>query len=546
MFCYNCGCTSCGADVSLYKKIMCMSNRFYNDGLEKAGVRDLTGAINSLRQSLKFNKNNIEARNLLGLVYFETGEVVAALSEWVISKNMRPEKNIADDYINMLQSNAARLDAINQTIKKYNQALVYCNQDSKDLAIIQLKKVLSLNPKFIRAHQLLALLYMDSEQWDRAERELRKCMDIDRNNTLTLRYLKEVEMQLTPDENSKQTGRRKKDDAVRYQSDNEIIIQPLNVKEQKSAGLSSLINIAIGLIIGLAVMYFLVVPAAVSNANNEAQKTITDIGNQLDTKTSRIQELETQMQALQTENDTLNQELQGYVGTDGTLQTIDSLLAAATTYLETQDITQTAANLESISASVDVDSTSEAFQKLYKTLLGLIGPQLSAQYYETGYNAYRSEDYATAIENLSKAVIYDETNKDAWLSLGNSYRKSDDAQNAIITYDKIIELFPDTETARSAQRYRSQLAENTAVHGFFRDRDHHGAVPQDFLLRRTCLCDPCRPADPADLPYVRASQDRQDPAGLNVGRKILSKMKEIIQKIMKNSAIIGAEMRRTW
>ena len=147
------------------------------------------------------------------------------------------------------------------------------------------------------------------------------------------------------------------------------------------------------------------------------------------------------------------------MGADGTLQTIDSLLAAATTYLETQDITQTAANLETISASVNVDDTSEAFQKLYKTLLGLIGPQL---YYETGYNAYRSEDYATAIENLSKAVIYDETNKDAWLSLGNSYRKSDDAQNAITTYDKIIKLFPETETARSAQRYRSQLAENTA------------------------------------------------------------------------------------
>ena len=111
---------------------------------------------------------------------------------------------------------------------------------------------------------------------------------------------------------------------------------------------------------------------------------------------------------------------------------------------------------------MNVDDTSEAFQKLYKTLLELIGPQLSAQYYETGYNAYRSEDYKAAIENLSKAVIYDETNKDAWLSLGNSYRKSDDAQNAITTYDKIIELFPETETARSAQRYRSQLAENTA------------------------------------------------------------------------------------
>ena len=145
MFCYNCGCqlsehdycTACGADVSLYKKIMHVSNMFYNEGLEKAGVRDLSGAINSLRQSLKFNKNNIEARNLLGLVYFEMGEAVAALSEWVISKNIRPEKNVADDYIGMIQSNASRLDAINQTIKKYNYAYTYCVQGSKDLAVIQ-------------------------------------------------------------------------------------------------------------------------------------------------------------------------------------------------------------------------------------------------------------------------------------------------------------------------------------------------------------------------------------------------------------------------
>ena len=165
MFCYNCGChlsehdycTSCGADVALYKRIMILSNLFYNEGLARAGLRDLTGAVTSLRQSLKFNKNNIEARNLLGLVYFEMGETVGALSEWVISKNTRPEKNIADDYINMIQASASRLDSINQTIKKYNQALVYCRQDSKDLAVIQLRKVLSLNPKFIRAHQLLAV-----------------------------------------------------------------------------------------------------------------------------------------------------------------------------------------------------------------------------------------------------------------------------------------------------------------------------------------------------------------------------------------------------
>lgn len=462
MFCYNCGChlsehdfcTACGADVSLYKKIMALSNRFYNDGLEKAEVRDLTGAINSLRQSLKLNKNNIDARNLLGLVYFEMGEVVAALSEWVISKNMRPDKNIADDYIDMLQSNGSRLDAINQTIKKYNQAYLYCQQDSKDLAIIQLKKVLSLNPRFVRAHLLLALLYMDSEEWERADRELNKCMDIDRNNTLTLRYQKEVKLMLTPDEPVKQSSkRRKKDDVVRYQSDNEVIIQPLNVKESRGGGISTLVNIGIGIIIGLAAMYFLVVPAKMLEVNNQAQNTIKNISEESDAKTVTIQELRAANEKLQAENDSLHQELDGYVGADGTLSTIDNLLAASSAYLENQDIRATAEMLESIAENVNLEETSEKFQQLYHLLIASIGPDLSEDYYQEGYSAYRTEDYVTAIELLSKAVYYDETNVDALYNLGNAYRMSGDVENANATYEKVIELFPGTDRANRSKRY---------------------------------------------------------------------------------------------
>jgi len=467
MFCYNCSCqltehdfcTACGADVSLYKRIVRISNSFYNQGLEKAGVRDLSGAVSCLRQSLKFNKNNIEGRNLLGLLYFEMGEVVAALSEWVISKNLRAEKNIADDYIIMIQSNASRLDAINQTIKKYNQALTYCLQESKDLAVIQLKKVLSLNPKFIRAHQLLALLYIDSEQWERAKKELNKCIDIDRNNTLTLRYLREVNRMLTPEEPGRSYGKDKNDDAVRYQSDNEIIIQPLNVKESKRGGVSSVLNIGIGLVIGLAVMYFLVVPSAVSNANKEAQEKITEIGNQMDIKTSQVSDLEAQIRTLQSENDSLNQELESYVGSDGTLKVIDHLMSAAAAYLENPDIEQTAQNLDIIAAEVNLEETSEAFRTLYQTLLDEIGPELSKTYYSEGYTAYKNDDYVTAIEYLKKAVIYDAENVDALFNLGNAYRENKDNEEAIKVYDQVIELFPGTSQARNAQKYRDRLAE---------------------------------------------------------------------------------------
>ena len=168
MKCMYCGaqltgddyCPNCSADVGIYKKIIMTSNYYYNQGLSKASVRDLSGSIEDLNKSLRYNKMNIQARNLLGLVYFEVGETVSALSEWVISRNFQSENNDAERYLNAIQKNPSKLEAINQTIKKYNQALLYCRQNSRDLALIQLKKVLSLNPKLVKGHQLIALLYI--------------------------------------------------------------------------------------------------------------------------------------------------------------------------------------------------------------------------------------------------------------------------------------------------------------------------------------------------------------------------------------------------
>ena len=49
--------------MNTYNKIISMSNALYNDGLEKAKVRDLSGAAQSLRKSLSYYKANIQARN---------------------------------------------------------------------------------------------------------------------------------------------------------------------------------------------------------------------------------------------------------------------------------------------------------------------------------------------------------------------------------------------------------------------------------------------------------------------------------------------------
>ncbi len=465
MICYHCGCnltahsfcTNCGADVGLYKKIMAVSNLYYNEGLEKAGVRDLSGAIISLRQSLKFNKNNIEARNLLGLVYFEMGEVVAALSEWVISKNMKPNKNIADDYINMVQSNATKLDTINQTIKKYNQALIYCQQDSKDMAIIQLKKVLSLNPKFIRAHQLLALLYIDAEEWEKAERELKKCCLIDTNNTSVLRYKKEVDKMLLPDDSAKAPKNKKTvGDVIHYQRDNETIIQPIGYKEQK--GISSVINIIIGVVIGIAVACFLILPARISNAKAELTEQFKVVSEQSDAKSATITELEGKVSSLTEENNNLHEQLDIYVGTDGTLQIMDDLLSAAKLYVETpNEVEMIAEYLDAVNLGVDIKSTSQEFQDLYNLLIDKIGVQASTIYYNKGMELYNEENYDDSITYFTRAYEYNNQNGEALYNLGNSYRLNEQSVEAVEIYKQVVADFAGTEKARRSQQYIDEL-----------------------------------------------------------------------------------------
>lgn len=467
MICYNCGCrlsehdfcTGCGADVSLYKKVIFMSNRFYNDGLEKATVRDLSGAIISLRQSIKFNKNNIDARNLLGLVYFEMGEVVSALREWVISKNLRPKKNIADDYIDMIQNNQARLEGINQTIKKYNQALLYCYQDSQDLAVIQLKKVLSYNPKYVTAHQLLALLYINIEEWDKAKKELIKCTQIDTGNTTTLRYLKEVEHMLMPEEGAKNAPKKKaaSDGFIRYQSGNETIIQPVNKGEKK--GVSSILNLGIGLIIGIAIAFFLILPARIQNAKADIDDKLRAVSEQSDAKTATIDELTQKVKSLTDENQRLLEELSAYDGTDGVIKSTDGLMMAVNAYLsDPNDIEMIAGYMEAIETEegAEEEKRTESFEKLYAQFIEVTGEKLAAYYYNLGNTSYREESFEEAIPNLIRAFRYNETNVDALFYLANSYRETGDTDKAREIYAQVVDNFPNTDRANKSQ---SALAE---------------------------------------------------------------------------------------
>ncbi len=166
MKCLNCGyeitegyiCPSCGADAYIFHKARNVSIRLYNEALQKAASRDLSGAAANLEQSLLFDKNNIPARNLLGLILSETGHIADALKHWIISTSISNKNNPAAGYIDFLQKNGREMEKCNDAVRMYNQAIYYLKQGSDDLAIIQLKKALDNNPDFLDAYNLMTLL----------------------------------------------------------------------------------------------------------------------------------------------------------------------------------------------------------------------------------------------------------------------------------------------------------------------------------------------------------------------------------------------------
>ena len=439
-------CPKCGCNVKALKKIDALSNFYYNQGLEKAQIRDLSGAITCLKRSLKMNKMNIQARNLLGLVYFETGEVVAALSEWVISKNMMPEGNLASAYIDKLQKNTNRLDMINTSIKKYNQCLEYCRNGNPDMAKMQLKKVLTNNPKLIKGYHLLALIYIHEGEYEKARKQLKAAA---KTNTTTLRFLREIEEQTGRATNldSRFKMREKEDEkqngSIVYKSGNDTIIQPPEYKEKSIT--NTLVNLLLGLLVGAAALWFLIVPAKTQKINQEANKKVVEYSGKMATISAELARMQEEMEASTESVNTAQTQIQE---AGEKAAAYENLIKAWQAHQEGNS--DTAANaIEGVNAEL----LSVEAKSMYDSIMKSVGSTVRKKYVNEASAALESGDYDTAIAGLEKALNIGKQDKNTMFQLAQAYDKKGDKENANQWYQKIIDEFPGTKAASDAKDY---------------------------------------------------------------------------------------------
>lgn len=467
MFCPNCGsnvsdkrvrCDRCGTDLTLYKKVIKSSNLHYNNGLARARVRDLSGAVKALRTSLQLNKMNTDARNLLGLVYYEMGETVAALSEWVISKHFQPQNNDADEYINKVQSNPTKLDTLNQAIKRYNTALNLAKQGSDDLAIIQLKKVVTLNPHFIRAYQLLALLQMKQGDKDKAKKNLIRAAKIDVTNTTTLRYMRELE---EPSASSKEYDSNSE---AEYSNNNTIM--PISSYREDKPNIIAFVNLVIGVAIGLAVMAFLVIPTINRNKIADQNADYVDYGAGL----AQQQEKDNTIKTLQMENEQKEQEIEAlkaqiesFVIPEDKSEAYIPLLKVLQLYLTELDKSERDRDLLPIADLLaDIDEKQfedETAPGLITKLREVTYPIATKAYYNKGHKLYSDEKYVDALIELEKAMTFDPENVDAIYFTARAYHRLEDKENAALYYNIVITDYPNSNRASDAKRYLRQVQE---------------------------------------------------------------------------------------
>lgn len=284
------------------RKTRVIANSCYNLGLEQAGLRDLSGAAGYLKKSLHFNKYMTDARNLLGLIYYEMGEVGEALVQWVISMNLQPEQNRADYYLGELKRRKGAMETEKRLVSRFNQALVYAQNGSLDLAVLQLNKVVEGKPNFVKAQLLLALLCMVREDYKKAGKAVYKVLQVDRSNSKALRYrtlLKGEEAKEKREKDPERERRRLKNVLSHRQMQDDDVILPPSYRE--STRDQAVWYILAGLLIGAFVIFFLVMPASQKAINAGHNREMLKYSEELSKANQKAAGLEEELAALEEE-----------------------------------------------------------------------------------------------------------------------------------------------------------------------------------------------------------------------------------------------------
>ena len=434
-----------------------ISNGYYNLGLSLAKERNLSSALNALSISLGLNKKNTDARNLYGLIQFEMGEETKALISWVISININPINNPAQNYLQKLRNKSAYLEKSQDAISKYNKAISQIKTVNYDMARITLKQAVDIRPHFVKAMLALALLDIREGKSSEAKKLLENVLAIDRFNTKAITYLEE--MKPLTEKNARKEKLSVIGSPVKKEKHVENLNNGMPVTEiyKNYSGMFTAINVGIGLIVGACAMVFLYMPTMKVALNNAHNKEIVEISQQLN-------DVNLSMETLKSENEGLNEQVNKLTEVNNTsTENMNYKLLQYVYFLglikeyNTKNYTRAA----EIFSNLDVGQLTDVDNGLGISVTGTFaemapkmrdeGPKLLLKVAD-GLN--RSGDFAGAIGYYDAALRISPDYVEAKYKKALAYKTMGDVDTANNLFTEIITNYPDDRFANESKKER--------------------------------------------------------------------------------------------
>ena len=309
--------------------------------------------------------------------------------------------------------------------------------------------MIASHPTFLKAYQLLALIYIQMNQNTKARQILIEAKKLDTTNELTLTYLQEVTKQRGRyGKNAERSSRKPKSATVEYSLGNETIIQPKRSKIRDMAQQLAFANILIGMVLGAALIWFLVAPAVNQNRSEK-------LNNQMRAYSEQINTLEAQVSA---QTRTLDQYR---TAGDEAQKAVDQAKATSDSYEKLLQVSsQSRSGKYSYTDMADAlleitrDSLGDSGKEMYDTLSDSIFPTACKRRYAAGVDSLESEDYDQAIEYLTKVVKMDESYNDgqAIYRLAQAYQGKGDTENAKTWYQKMVDTYNNSRYIEDAKK----------------------------------------------------------------------------------------------
>jgi TolA-binding protein len=207
------------------------------------------------------------------------------------------------------------------------------------------------------------------------------------------------------------------------------------------------VNLALGIAIGAAILWFLVLPAVIQSRTDANTKQIQEFSQQYAAQQAQIS---AQKKALD-EYRNNSEETQAAVATaSSTKDSYENLMTVSDQY---NDGSYSNATMAETLLLVNRDSLGTSGQELYDRLAGDIFSAVCDRQYSAGVNDIDVGDYAGAVEALTQVIKMDESYGDGegLYYLGVAYARNGDTDNANTQFKRVIELFPDSDLADQAQ-----------------------------------------------------------------------------------------------